>query len=50
MHSLTYLRIATKSRDGADGFLYRHDFGTGYQELVFASHDKASEWAGKLNN
>lgn len=43
--TLTYVRRAIKSKDGADGVLYYHAWGTGNQELVFASHEAAEQWA-----
>ena len=45
MKTLNYVRIARKQTDGADGFLYIHHFGTGWQFLIFASHEKAAEFA-----
>ena len=33
---LTYLRVATKKKDGADGYLYRQTWATGFQEIVLS--------------
>lgn len=42
--SLVYLRRATMKQDGATGFVYRHRWATGYQDLVFATQEKADEF------
>ena len=34
-NTFTYLRKAHKNRDGMNGVLYHHSWGTGGQELVF---------------
>lgn len=40
--TLSYVRKVRKNVDHVtDGVLYVHHFGTGFQELVFASHDAA---------
>jgi hypothetical protein len=43
------LRFTRRARKGVDhvsnGFLYVHFFGTGYQELVFDSHEAAARFA-----
>lgn len=43
---LTYLRKVKKSFCCEGGFEYLHDFGTGYQNLVFATHAEAVRFAG----
>jgi hypothetical protein len=43
--TVTYRRPARKVNDGYDGFLYLEHFGTGYQELVFSSHEAAQKYA-----
>lgn len=42
---LTYRRIAITNKDGWNGYLYLHHFGTGWQELVFKTHDDAVKFA-----
>ena len=42
---LTYRKIARKSTEGVRGVVYLHHFITGFQELVFSSHQKAQQWA-----
>lgn len=44
---LAFKRIATEKKDGKNGFLYFHHFGTGWQELIFDSHEAAKEYATK---
>ena len=48
MNRLTYLRKATKSRDGQNGFLYRHSWNTGFQELIFDSKEAANKRRAEL--
>lgn len=43
--TLTYMSKARAAIDGKDGYNYRHGWGTGYQDLVFASHYEAERWA-----
>ena len=42
-HEMTFLRIATEAKDGFKGLLYRHSWGSGYQDIIFttqrAAHD-----------
>lgn len=49
LHSLTYIRRATVARDGSAGLLYLHDYGTGYQHLIFQTHEHAKTWETELN-
>jgi hypothetical protein len=42
--TINYLRAATVKVDGADGFLYIHHWATGWQELVFQSHEAAAQY------
>lgn len=46
---LTYIRLAKKTKDGSAGFLYMHIWKSGWEELVFKSHEQAREWAKKIN-
>jgi len=46
---LKYLRVATKQRDLFLGFLYIHAWKTGFQELVFKTHDDAKMFASNEN-
>jgi hypothetical protein len=48
-HEVFYQRIATKAKDSYDGLLYLHSWGTGYQLLIFPSHEKAKEFERKEN-
>lgn len=40
--TLTYIKPATKANDGINGFIYLHNFGTGYQQLIFTTHEEAT--------
>jgi hypothetical protein len=44
---LHYSRPARKSIDGCNGYLYVHVWRTGYQQLIFDSHDHAKSWLNK---
>jgi len=44
MHTLNFVRVARKAKDNANGFLYIHNWPTGFQELIFKSKEKAEEW------
>ena len=46
--TVSFLRKAHAGRDGRDGVLYRHGFGTGYQDLVFANHGEALKFANSV--
>lgn len=48
-HKLSYLRVAHKQKDGADGVLYMHQWATGYQELVFVNEEAAKKFEDRLN-
>lgn len=41
-HELRFLRLATRAKDGFDGMLYRHSWGSGYQDIVFPSQRAAN--------
>lgn len=43
-HSLAYIRPAMAFRDVSDGYLYHHDWATGFQSLVFPTHQAARDW------
>lgn len=46
MNTLTYVKRATKNANGLqDGYVYMHHFGTGWQELVFSTHENANKFA-----
>jgi hypothetical protein len=47
--TINYLRAATVKVDGADGFLYIHHWATGWQELVFQSHEAAAQYIAVRN-
>jgi len=46
---LEYWRVATKQKDWYSGFLYLHVWKTGFQELVFKTHDDAKMFASNEN-
>lgn len=48
-NELNYVRIAYKAKDGHDGFLYLHSWGTGIQALIFGSHEAADRFIEKDN-
>lgn len=48
-HTLTFNRIASRRDSPTDGFVYVHDFGTGFQELVFSTHEQAADYLKGLN-
>ena len=48
-NSLNFIRNAGQRDIPNAGVIYLHHFGTGHQELVFASHERAAAWA-KLEN
>lgn len=48
--TLIYQRVAMKAKDGANGFIYLHTWGTGYQQLIFPSHEAANERKALLDN
>jgi len=46
--TLTFRKQARRGIDHyADGVIYVHHFGTGWQELVFVDHDAAARWAAQ---
>ena len=45
--SFTYVRVAHKEKDNADGFIYLHHFGTGWEELIFPTHEAAATFKTK---
>lgn len=49
-HNLTFKREATKAKDGLDGFLYLHTWDTGYEPLIFHSHENADKFLDNINN
>lgn len=49
LHTLTKIRRATKQQDGAEGYLYVHQWPTGFQELVFSTESLAQQFLDKLN-
>lgn len=49
-HTLTKLRPATVAQDGTAGVLYRHQWGTGFQELVFSDDAHAARWLKAQND
>lgn len=48
MHTFIFLRIAKQKVDGYAGVLYLHHFGTGWQELIFTSHEAAKGFEQSL--
>lgn len=49
LHTLTKIRRAIKTKDGAEGILYVHQWPTGFQELIFATETLAEQFLQKLN-
>lgn len=49
-HTLTFVRFAVRSKDGRPGRVYRHEWSTGHQLLIFQTHEKAEEFAASLNS
>jgi hypothetical protein len=49
METLNFVRVATKAKDNADGFLYIHNWATGWQELIFHTKEEAALWVNSLN-
>lgn len=49
LQTLTFLRLATKAKDGANGILYRHTWATGFQEIIFPSQRAANLFIKDLN-
>lgn len=47
--TLTYLRPATRAKDGFDGLLYRNTWETGYQLLIFETHEAAARFIAYNN-
>jgi hypothetical protein len=47
--TLTYVRVARKAKDGQDGFIYLHHWGTGWQELIYSSHEAAKKAQERMN-
>ena len=47
--TLNYVRVARKSKDSYDGFLYIHTWATGFQQLIFSSKEAAQTWI-KIQN
>lgn len=48
METLNFVRVATKAKDNADGFLYIHNWPTGWQELIFHTKEEAALWVKNL--
>ena len=47
--TLTFLRNATKKKDGKNGFIFVNSWDTGYQELIFNSMEDAEKVKSNLN-
>ena len=43
--TVTYQRVAKRGKDGTDGYMYLHHFGTGWQHLIFYNHASAQKFA-----
>jgi len=50
LNSLGFLKEATEAKDGSDGLMYCHHWGTGFQNLIFKSHEEANEWIKGVND
>lgn len=42
--TLSYQRVAVKSRDGYAGYLYLHTWDNGYQHLIFQTREIEKWW------
>ena len=42
--TLNFVRVARESKDSHNGFLYIHNWATGFQELIFSSEEAAETW------
>ena len=49
METLNFLRKTNRNDTGHPGLIYVHHWGTGYQQLVFASKEAANIFKEKLN-
>lgn len=45
--TLSYIRVAIEKKDGRNGVLYLHHFVTGFQELIFDTHEHAKKFFTK---
>lgn len=43
-HTMIFVRLATEAKDGFKGLLYRHSWGTGYQDIIFPSQEAAHDF------
>ena len=50
MDTLNFVRVATEAKDTHSGFLYIHNWATGWQELIFSSKEAAESWITIVNN
>jgi len=50
MNKLIYIRKATVKQDGAEGLLYRHEWPTGWQDLVFSNYRAVEAFQYQLEN
>lgn len=50
LHTLTKLRAAHKNLDGAEGFLYVHQWPTGFQQVIFENEKTAEAFLKMLND
>jgi len=49
LNSLWFFKKVTGAKHGSSGLMYVHDWGTGWQHLIFKSHEEASEWIKGVN-
>jgi hypothetical protein len=49
METLNFSRIATEKEDGTSGFVFIHNWATGWQELIFSTAIDAAAWIKKVN-
>jgi hypothetical protein len=47
--SLTFIKNGKMNDGKTPGVIYVHHFGTGYQELVFPSHEMANKFFNTIN-
>lgn len=47
--TIIFIRKAKKSIDGADGFLFLHSWGTGYQHVILSDMSHANRYLNTVH-
>jgi hypothetical protein len=47
--SMTFVKMGTMNDGKTKGMIFRHGFGTGFQDLVFPNIEQAQRFADALN-